>query len=273
MSTFTFFAFPPGPALAPFIEVIWGVRGSASWHRSVVVPNGVVEVMVNFGPTQKVEAYGDRGVDDRFRHAWLAGVQDQSLTIASPQGSDHLGIRFRPGGAHAFFDIPMHALRNQVIDLDLIVGSAAVALRDRLSAAPSDRARAGVAETWLMERRYAVHPYFRTVRRALDVIHRSAFHATIGDICDTLGLSNRHLIEQFRRVTGLTPKTASRIARFHGVVQAVASEDDVDWARYAYRFNYSDQSHLIREFRRFSGVTPEEYHRRRTPDQPHLIKA
>lgn len=273
MSTFAFFASPPSPALAPFVELIWGVRGTAGWRREVVTPNGVVELMINFGPTQKVVAYGERSTDQGFRDAWLAGVQDQSLTIASPEGSDHLGIRFRPGGAHAFFEIPMDALRNQVVDLDLLLGATARELRDRLRAVPTDQARARTAERWLLDRRLAVHPYHATVRRALEMIQQSGFRARIGDLCESLGLSNRHLIEQFRRVTGLTPKTASRIVRFNAVLRAAALEPEVDWARHAFRFNYADQSHLIREFRHFAGVTPEEYMRRRTPAQPHLIKA
>lgn len=273
MSAFAFFAFPPSPALAPFVEVIWAVKGAASWSREVVLPNGAIELMINFGPTQKVVAYGDEAVDDDFRMAWLAGIQDQPLAIASPDGSDHMGVRFRPGGAHAFFDVPMDTLRDRVVDLDFLLGSAAADLRDRLGEVPEPERRARIVERWLLDRRYAVHPYFGTVRRAMDLIQESAFRTSVTDLCERLGLSNRHLIDQFRRVVGLTPKTASRVARFNGVVRDVAGAVEVDWARVAYRFGYADQSHLIREFRRFGGVTPEEFLARRTPDQEHLLQA
>lgn len=255
------------------MEVIWAVRGAASWSREVVLPNGAIELMINFGPTQKVIGYGDAAADDDFRLAWIAGIQDQPLAIASPDGVDHMGVRFRPGGAHAFFDVPMDALRDRVVDLDLLLGAAAGELRDRLGVAPDPEARARVVEAWLLERRYAVHPYFGTVRRAMDLIQESAFRTSVTELCERLGLSNRHLIDQFRRVVGLTPKTASRVARFNGVVRHVAGAVEVDWARVAYRFGYADQSHLIREFRHFGGVTPEEFLARRTPDQGHLLQA
>ena len=176
MSTFHFFVFPPSPALAPFIDSIWGVRGTSFFTREAVLPNGVVELMVNFGPTQKVHAYGEQEVDESFHRYWLAGIQDQPLVIGSPNGTDHMGIRFKPGGAHAFFDVPMDAVTNEVHELDLLLGrDACEELRDRLWSRPTDRERAREAERWLLGRRYAVHPYFSTVRRAIDLLQGSGF--------------------------------------------------------------------------------------------------
>jgi AraC-like DNA-binding protein len=270
--SFHFFQFSPSHALAPFVETIWGVRGSTFFTREAVLPNGAVELMVNFGPTQKVHAHGDLQVDEDFRRYWLAGIQDEPLLIGSPHGTDHLGVRFRPGGAHAFFGFPQHAVADSVVELDLLIGrEMAEELRDRLWAAGSDRARASEAERWLLERRYAVHPYFATVRKAVDLVHASGFRMGVGEVCERLGLSNRYLIEQFRRLVGLTPKTLSRTLRFQAVVRATLRERSIDWPKLAYRFGYADQSHLVREFKRFSGVTPTDYIGRQAPEDGHLI--
>lgn len=274
MPSFHYFAHPPVPALAPFIELIWGVRGSAAFTMEAVLPNGVVELMVNFGPTQKVIAYGDRAVDERFRWSWLAGIQDRPLTISSPEGCDHIGVRFRPGGAHAFFGVPMDEVKGALVDLDLLIGAGAAAgLRDRLGELPTDLARCREVERWLLGRRYAVHPYYATTRRAIDLLHASAYDMTITDLCGRLGLSNRHLIDQFRRVVGLPPKTLARVQRFHAVVRALVGRDDADWAGLAYRYHFADQSHLVREFRHFAGVTPTEFLGRRSPDHVSVIVA
>jgi AraC-like DNA-binding protein len=274
MLAFHYFAHPPSAALAPFIEVIWGVSGASDYHSEAVLPNGVVELMVNFGPVQKVVGYGDREVDESFRHFWLAGIQDRPLVIASPHGADHLGVRFRPGGAHAFFGIPMDELQGRVVDLDLVIGaSASEQLRERLEAASGDVARCRAVERWLLERRYSVHPYFATTRRALDLHNRSAYNLTVAELCERLGLSNRYLIDQFREVVGLPPKTLFRIQRFHAVVNELKGRYDADWAAVAYRFGFSDQPHLIREFRHFAGVTPTRFLERRSVDHAHVILA
>jgi AraC-like DNA-binding protein len=183
-----------------------------------------------------------------------------------------MSIRFKPGGAHAFFELPIFETSNQVIDLDLLIGAAAAAeLYERLLAAASHKQRCMILEHWLLSRRYAVHPYYATTRRAIDLLQSSGFRVSVSELCYRLGLSNRHLIEQFRRVVGVTPKSLSRIARFNSVVRSIRRNDDPDWAALAYRFNFSDQAHLVREFKHFAGVTPMEFVGARSPDHAHVI--
>jgi len=104
--SFEFFAFPPRAELAPFVDTIWGVRGHADFSTESVLPNGAIELMINFGPAQRVVGHGERELHDSYRNAWLAGIQDRRLVHAADHGADHIAVRFRPGGAHAFFDIP-----------------------------------------------------------------------------------------------------------------------------------------------------------------------
>lgn len=266
-----FDACPPSPELAPFVELIWGVRAPGELSGEIILPNGAIELMVNLGPEQRVHAYGDEAVDEAFVEAWLAGIQDQPLTIGSPWGCDHVGVRFRPGGAHAFFGLPMEDLRNQVVDLDLLVGTGARALRDRVGEHADHAGRARALEAWLLERRASVHPYWSTVRRAIQMVREADFRLGVGELCERLGLSNRHLIRQYRTVVGLTPKTLARVERFTAVIDATRGRHDVPWAELAYRFGYSDQSHLVREFRRFAGATPTEFLARRSVDEGHMI--
>lgn len=271
MSDFVFYSRAPAPALAPFVECIWGVRGFAHYHVEAVVPNGAIELMINLGPRQRVLAFGDRQVDEVYERSWLAGIQDQRLVHASAKGADHVSVRFRPGGAHAFFDLPIGEVTNQVVHLDDLIGRRAPALRDRIRGAEGDAARCRVLEAWLLERRLSVHPYFATVRRALDLLRGSAGGMRVSQVCDRLGLSNRYLIEHFRRMVGLTPKTYARVERFQRVIADCRGRSDVSWSRLAARHGYADQSHLIREFRRFAAVTPTEFLARRTPDESHVI--
>ena len=46
---------------------------------------------------------------------------------------------------------------------------------------------------------------------------------------------------------------------------------DVDWAGLAYRFHYADQSHLVREFKRLSGVSPGRFLDQRAPGVDSMI--
>jgi AraC-like DNA-binding protein len=271
VSNFEFFSYEPCTDLAPFVDAVWGVRGHGGHTTEAVLPNGAVELMINFGPVQRLVGHGDRQLDDSYRRAWLAGIQDRRLVHASDNGADHIAVRFRPGGAHAFFHLPMTDMTNRVFELDTLIGAEATSLRDRLGVIDGDRARALELQTWLLERRH-VHDAFDTVQAAVELLRDGgAYRTSVADACAHLGLSNKHLVHQFRRIIGLPPKVFSRIERFQGVIGACRGRSRVDWVDLTHAFGYADQSHLIREFRRLGNVTPSDFLRRRTPDESHVV--
>jgi AraC-like DNA-binding protein len=101
------------------------------------------------------------------------------------------------------------------------------------------------------------------------------------------GCSRRHLIAEFHKYFGMTPKTIARIGRFHLAVAAIhrlgrrdplpypegkpyldcpadgnvraATNTTLRWADLAQHCGYYDQSHLINDFKSFSGLTPLEF--------------
>ena len=60
-----------------------------------------------------------------------------------------------------------------------------------------------------------------------------------------------------------------RLRRFQRALDNIAGPA-VDWAQLADESGYYDQSHLIRDFKDFCGLTPETYLRRRTGHVNHV---
>lgn len=58
MADFEFYSMAPREELRPFVEAIWGVRGAGDFGTEAVLPNGSIELMVNFGPVQGVVVGG-----------------------------------------------------------------------------------------------------------------------------------------------------------------------------------------------------------------------
>ena len=87
----------------------------------------------------------------------------------------------------------------------------------------------------------------------------------IGQMADEIGISHKHLLREFDRCVGLTPKTFARVCAFQRAIQSVGHKAQVEWAETAARCGYYDQAHLIREFRVFSGLTPTNYLMKRGP--------
>ena len=107
-----------------------------------------------------------------------------------------------------------------------------------------------------------VDPHLLAAWRRLDGGGEAVGVATLAE---ELGWSRRHLSVRFRREFGLPPRTVARLLRFDRAYASLgrtvltapsAVPDDTGWAERAARWGYYDQSHLIREFREFAGVTP-----------------
>jgi AraC-like DNA-binding protein len=268
---FEFNLTPLPPPLDAFVEAVWAVRGHTFYHRETVLPNASIELMINFGARQRVLAFGDHEVNQDHDRYWLAGLQTEPLTIESVGDSDHISIRFRPGGAHALFGIPVGEFNDQVLDLDLLLGGRISALRQQLADVSDFPQRVEIIKTWLLGCLSPREYEHDLVQRALMALDQTTGSQRIGDICEQVGLSNKHMIAIFRQIVGLPPKAMARILRFHRLIEDVRERENVDWALLAQQFHYYDQSHLIREFRQFAGVAPSDYIARRTPDGTALL--
>src|SRR4029077_5290403 len=103
------------------------------------------------------------------------------------------------------------------------------------------------------------HP---AVLSALDSLRCDSSRAVAGKLAREVGLSNRQFIDVFNLEVGVKPKLFARIQRFQRVLQQVHRIPLVDWAELALKQGYFDQSHLIRDFVAFSGISPADYLRR-----------
>jgi len=58
-------------------------------------------------------------------------------------------------------------------------------------------------------------------------------------------------------LVGINPKEYTRIVRFQKALEQMQHQSgEINQAQIAYASGYADQSHCIREFKKFSGYTP-----------------
>ncbi len=73
--------------------------------------------------------------------------------------------------------------------------------------------------------------------------------------CSEFGLSARHLRRLTSQYLGLSPREFAKVLRFQQTLRIMQKEKySSDWGR-----RYYDQSHFIRDFKKMSGVTPNEF--------------
>lgn len=264
-----FLAVRPRPPLDAFVELIWAARGPAPYRRAAVLPNGALQLMVNFGAAHRLLHCAGRAAAREFGTAWVAGLQEQPLTIEAPASTDIFAIRFRPGGAHAFFGGSLQALTHEVVAADCWMPGDLAELRERVGLARTRSEQVRAAEGWLLARLAPCEPGHGLVQRALAALGEPVAGRGVLETCERLGVSNRHLIALFRRHVGLAPKTYSRVRRFHaalaGLAAGAAQADLAAW------LGFADQAHMANDFHRLAGVTPGEFVARKGVDNESVI--
>ena len=253
-------AYKPVGCLSAYVEKLWYCDGHQGTHgKDRVLPNGRFQLLISLS---------DAPIGGRGRANWeigrgapslVAGIQTHFSMIDRSTLESAMWVVFRPGAARAFFDAPADAFYNERVPLDLVWGSLAGELRNRVreARAPMDRFQA--METALLERvnqRLELHP---AVRYALGQFARAPHIRSVLDVAREAGLSRRRFAQLFREQIGLTPKLYCRLHRFQDVLRRIALGAPVDWADLALAGGYCDQAHLANEFRSFAGISPASY--------------
>jgi AraC-like DNA-binding protein len=183
-----------------------------------------------------------------------------------------VGVVFRPGGARLLLAPPAEAFFNRAVSLDAVWGSRTSELVERLCEAPGAAAKLSVMEEHLRVRVASRLTLHDAVRHGLMAIDSVPHVGRVVEVAKDAGLSRRRFAELFRAQVGTTPKLYCRLRRFQAVVRQGAAGAPVDWARVAAAGGYSDQSHLSREFREFSGLSPRAWVAAARPSLNHVVE-
>jgi AraC-like DNA-binding protein len=259
----------PSAELAPIVREYWEVKGRLSPFREAVLPNGFVELMINLGPAHRVFEGAGSGVWDR---SWFSGMQERSIFIESLDGTHLVSIRMHPLGATQLLGFGAARSANSIIDLETLVGTDADVLRERLIGADNPPARFVILEKFLrarIGRGLAIPEFIRQAATRLELTHGCV---PVGELHQELDVSRKHLAVSFTRYVGIPAKAYARIQRFVWTLDRIRSSTSVEWSRIAAEAGYSDQSHLVRDFRRVGAASPTEYLRRFAPDRDALLE-
>jgi AraC-like DNA-binding protein len=253
------------PPLADHVECLWASeRGALAHPRERNLPTGRADLVITL-QQEYLTRYADNGdrIGVHLRGGLVQGPRQQHFLRDTSQASSVVGVQFRPGGAAALIGAPLGELAGRVVAFDDLWGARAWSLRERLQALSSAALRLDLLETVLLQvlqRRSASLAATPEVQWALRQFDAQPATAQVEPVRAAVGWSAQRFIAQFRHEVGMAPKQYCRLRRFNAVVERVAAGRDADWAEVALDGGYSDQPHLIREFKSFAGLTPGAYH-------------
>jgi AraC-like DNA-binding protein len=258
----------PDRALVGIVQEYWEVEGRLTPFRERVLPNGYTEVMVNLGPRHQMVTHAGTSVWER---AWFSGLHERAILIESHDGTHLVSARLHPLGAFRLLGPAIAQLVNSVVDLEALLGPPAQELRALLLASDSAEQRFAHLERFLDQRLSPSVVPSAIVCEAARRIEAAHGNLRIASIPADLGVSRKQLWLHFTRELGLSPKAYARLQRFVWTLARLRESTSVEWPRLAAAAGYSDQAHLVRDFRRAAFASPTEFLRARTPDSTALL--
>lgn len=125
------------------------------------------------------------------------------------------------------------------------------------SALGTDRAISRLAET-LTSRLSRIATVPPDLLMAVERIIARGGRMDVSRLATSLGVTRQHLARRFAAHVGVPPKTFCRVIRLWKVLRSTGG-GRVNWAGLAADLGYSDQSHLVTEFRSLTGLTPSRW--------------
>ena len=84
----------------------------------------------------------------------------------------------------------------------------------------------------------------------------------VKSIAAKASITERSVQQRFKKYTGYSPKSLLRFLRFKQVLQEVTEWRETEkksWFELINRYGYHDQSHLIKDFKYYTGVSPKRF--------------
>jgi AraC-like DNA-binding protein len=251
------------------------------------LPLREVAIVLNFAAPHRIIDPSDPKRTTEHRNAWIVALQHRHQIREAFGVRDFMVIRLTPIGAQMLLGVPMDLLTDRTLALEDVDSRFSRLLTGHAEAAHDWAARFDIVDNIIAERLTSAPSPPAGLLHSWRILQESPNHVDLAQLAKDFGCSRRHLIAQFHKYFGMSPKTIARIGRFHLAVAAVhcvgrrdplscaegkpyldcqavgtvrtATQTAIRWSDLALGCGYYDQSHFIKEFRSFSGLSPLQF--------------
>jgi AraC-like DNA-binding protein len=239
--------------LRPFVKAFLIIESSEGMENTTLPDTSVV---MSFRMKGTVTHITDT-LASQLPETGLSGLRKSARLLKYERDTANLLVIFQEGGAAAFFKAPLHELFETQQPLDDLVRLHKIKeVEERLSEATNDRQQIAIVEQFLLAELRTPEPDL-LVHHAVQQIKGSHGNIKIKSLAADLYISQDAFEKRFRRSIGTTPKQFSAIVRLRHLLDHYDATERLTDA--AYKAGYFDQAHFIKDFKAFTGRTPQDF--------------
>lgn len=191
--------------------------------------------------------------------AGITGISDHYKTFRNSAGIGTILVYFTEIGLSHFTTCPANELFNQSIGLDNLFNKDKIReTEEKLAFGKTDKQRIHIIEHFLVSQLKEARND-QLILKAVSLIYQSKGSLRIKELQEQLCISQSPFEKRFRKLVGTSPKKFSNIIRFNLVLNQLNTGKSL--TEICYENHFFDQAHFIKDFKQFTGDTPENFKR------------
>ncbi len=244
-------------ALRSVIKCFWYTRIEFAENQSnfEVVPDGYAELIFHFGSHCSIAT--SNGLQP-LPSPFLVGLLNQPVYFHSKGQLEIIGVRCFPWTVFDLLGLPSG--KDGIRTIEHPVAHLQATLAELIRVGQIKEALVAVA-AYFLAAQSPIAP--NAVLQKAGVAMRNANGTLpVSQVAAAAHATVRTLERKFKQSAGHTVKDVSALMRFEQVRDHLWLDPNVSLAGLAHELGYTDQAHLSREFKRYSGTTPAAFARR-----------
>lgn len=238
---------PSDPGLSGSIRCFWGsekpyIKAPGDEPGGIVVPDTCMDIIYHIDHTDNTVTGGFCGISD-------CSFQAHDDFFIGHQVST-FGIRFYPWGAYVYSEDSLKDTLNGFCDMQAKFRWLDRELRGRLLEINTLAERVRLAEQLFLESAVRIR-HNSVVENVIKNMLQNKGASEIGEIAKEAFISTRQLERLFKDCVGITPKKLNNCIRYQFLWNEILRNPEFNMFDAVYKYGYADQSHLIREFKRY----------------------
>ncbi|WPP50154.1 helix-turn-helix domain-containing protein [Catalinimonas niigatensis] len=250
-------SFPAYP-ISLFVDHFILMKGQTADIEERIFPNNKTEMFFNLSDSV-VGRPGHGTSSYQLKESVISGTRSSFFIFKTASSFSMAGLRFTLFGFNHLFRMPAYHFTDHHFNTKDVWGYEMEWVREQLLESENRNERFKVLNDWITTKISSAS--LQDMVKWKQIENKICqFNLRITPLLTkVVGYSHKHCIHLLKEKAGLAPKSIQKICRFEWVLQMIAKQEVIHWQDIVYRAGYADQSHLIREFKYFTGFTPIEY--------------
>jgi AraC-like DNA-binding protein len=245
---------PAAPHVSSVIQAMWQTSGFTPFRNEQILPVGIIEVIFNFSEGSPILAImGNRHF--HLSKSFINGFNTLPVQLQLPEQLMFFGIQLQPLAVKKILGIPACEFSDTIVDLALI-DSVFQSLWDQLAGQTHFDSRISIVSRWIEKKIPDWQPQETMINHFLSGVNQHDMSVT--ELARSLYYSPRQLSRKMAEASGMNTEEILRYKKYLHAVDLI-HHTDLSLTKIAYQSHFSDQSHFIKSFRNYTGMTPGEY--------------